>query len=57
MDDRSPNQFESNRTWAWCVGALVVVLNFWYDWHHPLGYLFDAIILVVIISAVIKRRR
>ena len=32
----------------WCFGAIVLGLNFWIDYYHPLGFVVDGIILVTI---------
>ena len=43
----------SNRTRKgpvfWCIMAVIVPLNLWFDYYHPLGFLFDVIILVVLV--------
>lgn len=37
-----------DRGWSfWTVIAVLVVLNCWFDYYHPLGILFDVIILIV----------
>lgn len=30
---------------AWGIGVAVVILNGWYDFHHPLWILFDIVIV------------
>lgn len=30
----------------WCLDAIVLGLNFWFDYYHPLGFLVDGVILV-----------
>jgi len=32
------------------VIGVVILLNFWYDYHHPLGFLFDIIVAIILIA-------
>lgn len=34
---------------VWLFIAVLLVANFWYDFHHPLGMLFDAVLGVVLL--------
>ena len=37
-----------DRGWSfWIIVLVVVVLNCWFDYYHPLGILFDIIIVLV----------
>jgi hypothetical protein len=40
--------FESQRVAVGGIIAAIVALNAWYDYYHPLGLIFDAIILIVL---------
>ena len=40
--------FASQRVAVGCIIAAIVGLNVWYDYYHPLGLIFDAIILIVL---------
>jgi hypothetical protein len=40
--------FESQRVARGCTIAALVGLNLWYDYYHPLGIIFDVIILIVL---------
>jgi|HubBroStandDraft_6_1064221.scaffolds.fasta_scaffold90848_2 hypothetical protein len=31
--------------------ALLLALNFWFDYHHPRGIIFDVVILIVLAIA------
>ena len=31
---------------VWTILVVAVILNVWYDYHHPLGILFDIAILI-----------
>jgi hypothetical protein len=31
------------------VGAIVIGMNVWFDYHHPLGILFDIILAIVLV--------
>jgi hypothetical protein len=31
----------------WTIVAVLVILNGWFDYYHPLGILFDVIILII----------
>jgi hypothetical protein len=33
--------------WFWIFLVVVVVLNCWFDFHHPSGILFDIIIVII----------
>ena len=36
-----------DRSWlVWTILVVAVILNVWYDYHHPLGILFDIAILI-----------
>jgi hypothetical protein len=36
------------RPWSfWILVVVVVVLNGWFDYYHPLGILFDVIVVVI----------
>ena len=36
------------RPWSfWVIVVVVVVLNGWFDYYHPLGILFDVIVVVI----------
>lgn len=36
------------RGWSfWIIVAVVVALNCWFDYYHPLGILFDIIIVII----------
>jgi hypothetical protein len=48
MANRNPNRFEKSLG-VWVIIAVLVGLNLWYDWYHPLGFFFDAIIVIVLI--------
>lgn len=32
----------------WCVIAVLLGLNFWFDYYHPLGFFIDVVILIVL---------
>jgi hypothetical protein len=49
MANGSSSPFERNRGFWWIV-AVLVGLNLWFDYYHPLGFLFDIIILIVVIA-------
>lgn len=31
---------------SWVIVALLLALNVWYDYHHPLGIMFDVVLAV-----------
>ena len=33
----------------WVIVALVLALNFWFDYYHPLGLIFDLLVGVVLL--------
>jgi hypothetical protein len=36
------------RRWPlWIIIAIIVGLNLWFDYYHPLGRLFDIIVVVI----------
>jgi hypothetical protein len=36
------------RSWPfWIIVVVAVVLNGWFDYYHPLGILFDIIIVII----------
>jgi len=47
MDNES-QPFERQKVTVGCIIAVIVGLNVWYDYYHPLGLIFDAIILIVL---------
>jgi len=47
---RHRSLFDSLRehSWSfWIIVVVAVVLNGWFDYYHPLGILFDIIIVVI----------
>ncbi len=34
----------------WLIVAVVILLNLWYDYCHPLGIFFDIVIVIVLIA-------
>jgi hypothetical protein len=48
MTNRTRNRFERGPG-LWVIIAVIVGLNLWYDFYHPLGFFFDAIIVIVLI--------
>jgi hypothetical protein len=37
-----------DRSWlVWAILAVIVILNVWYDYHHPLWILLDFVFLTV----------
>jgi hypothetical protein len=39
----------------WVVVVVVVILNLWYDYYHPLGIIFDVIIGGIFLVAHLKK--
>ena len=35
---------------------LVAALNLWYDSHHPLGFIFDAVVVLVGVSVWLRSK-
>jgi len=54
MESPSPNKFEGSPGF-WVLIAGVVLLNFWYDYYHPLGIIFDVIIGVFWLVAYLNK--
>jgi hypothetical protein len=48
------NQFEKSPALWWIVAG-IVALNLWYDYHHPGWFVFDAIILVILVISLIAK--
>jgi hypothetical protein len=47
------------RNW-WLLGpflAIILGLNFWFDYYHPLGILLDIVILIVLIDRWTSRNK
>jgi hypothetical protein len=45
----APERSWLKRWWLiWVLGVVAVVLNGWFDYHHPLGLLFDILIVVIL---------
>jgi hypothetical protein len=34
---------------AWAIIVAVVLLNIWYDYHHPRGIILDIIIALIVV--------
>ena len=57
MDDNSTdvtesvsNAIRSRRSpGIWALLAVLLILNFWYDYDHPLGIFFDVIIGIALL--------
>jgi len=54
MASEHPNPPRKIPAYGWVLLALIVGLNLWYDYYHPLGWLFD---VVIIIAVLFKRSR
>jgi hypothetical protein len=52
----STNRFERSPG-LWVIVAAVLLLNIWYDTHHPGGFVFDAFIAVVLLLAYLSKSR
>lgn len=53
-DDKRAGRFnlfdKPGRSWFdWCIFLVVLVLNGWFDYYHPLGILLDIIFVIVFV--------
>ena len=39
----------------WVIVVVLVALNVWYDYYHPLGIIFDVILAVVVLIWYLNR--
>jgi hypothetical protein len=49
MDIPTSDRFGRRTPVIWVIVAVLVALNFWYDYHHPLGIILDVIAAVVLL--------
>jgi len=41
----------------WVIVVIVVALNIWFDYYHPLGIIFDVIFVVVLLIRFIGKSK
>jgi hypothetical protein len=41
---------------TWVLGVILLALNFWFDYYHPIGFIFDSILLVSLCIWLLKLR-
>ena len=56
LPDRRPN-IVANLRRLWPLLLIILGLNFWWDYYHPLGFFFDVIILIVVLAKPSKRHK
>ena len=54
METPQTNRFERSPG-LWVIIAAIVLLNLWFDYYHPLGFVLDGIIAVVLFAAYLKK--
>ena len=48
--DTSLFDWPPQHSWSfWIIVVVGVVLNGWFDYHHPLGILFDIIFVIILV--------
>jgi hypothetical protein len=48
--DTSPSDRPARRSPAfWVICAVLVLLNIWYDYYHPIGIMFDVVLALVLL--------
>jgi hypothetical protein len=48
MANGNPSRFEKSPA-LWWIAAVVVGLNLWFDYYHPVWLILDAVVLLVVI--------
>jgi hypothetical protein len=54
------DQSNRKRSFSWWIvplAAVIVGVNIWYDYYHPLGIVFDVLLLALIIASWVERAR
>jgi hypothetical protein len=41
----------------WVMVGVLVLLNIWYDYYHPLGIIFDVVVAVVLLIWYLNKSR
>jgi hypothetical protein len=41
----------------WLIVGVLILLNVWYDYYHPLGIIFDVILAVVLLIWYLNKSR
>jgi hypothetical protein len=44
------NRFDYRQPWFRLVVFPLLLLNFWFDYHHPFGILLDVVIVIFFVS-------
>ena len=39
----------------WAIVIVVVLLNIWYDYRHPLGIIFDVVFVLVLLVLEVRK--
>jgi hypothetical protein len=53
--DRPARRSPASWTIVGVIVVAVVLLNFWYDYRHPLGILFDVIVALVLVVRYVSK--
>ena len=40
---------------AWVIVGVLILLNVWYDYHHPLGIMFDVVLAVGLVIGYLSK--
>ncbi len=41
----------------WLIVGVLILLNVWYDYYHPLGIIFDVVVAVVLLIWYLNKSR
>ncbi len=54
MGSRFYNNVRDLGVGGWVIIAGALLLNFWFDYYHPLGFFIDFAILVALLAGILK---
>jgi hypothetical protein len=49
MEPTFLDRFRPRSPASWVIAVVLILLNIWYDYYHPLGIIFDVILAVVLL--------
>jgi hypothetical protein len=57
MELPSSDRLGRRSTAFWLIVGVLILLNVWYDYYHPLGIIFDVILAVVLLIWYLHKSR